>query len=193
MRKNLVRDVKASKDKLFLIKRLWARHKLASWHLVQVDAEETSWQKARTEGVYHVLYYVRCFADSKKKKVRDCAYWPEIHEFKRDGETMGPIVPTKPSKVEHLLSTKSHRFMWYQDSINLFDAMIVGPFDFEDGFHVPKSAWNALMKDAEESQIYVGAVNRIVPLDKPDREDKDVQGGVRSHLAFRWNIFQGTD
>ena len=134
MRKNLVRDVKASKDKLFLIKRLWARHKLASWHLVQVDAEETSWQKARTEGVYHVLYYVRCFADSKKKKVRDCAYWPEIHEFKRDGETMGPIVPTKPSKVEHLLSTKSHRFMWHQDTINLFDTMIVGPFDFDDGF-----------------------------------------------------------
>ena len=49
------------------------------------------------------------------------------------------------------------------------------------------------MKDAGASQIYVGAVNRIVPLDKPDREDKDVQGAVCSHLAFRWNIFQGRD
>ena len=122
----------------------------------------------------------------------DCAYWPEIHEFKRDGETMGPIVPTKPSKVEHLLSTKSYRFMWYQDTINLFNASIAGPFDFEDGFRVPKSAWNALISAAEPSRIYIGALNRIVPLDKPDRQDKDSKGDVQSHLAFRWNIFNGT-
>ena len=106
---------------------------------------------------------------------------------------MGPMVPTKPSKVEHLLSTKSHRFMWYQDSINLFHSMICGPFDFVDGFHVPKTAWDALLRSAEESRIYVGAVNRIVPLDKPDRQDGDVQGDVRSHLAFRWNLFEGTE
>ena len=106
---------------------------------------------------------------------------------------MGPIVPTKPSKVEHLLNPKPHRFMWYQDTFNLFDAMIVGPFDFEDGFHVPETAWQALLKEAEESQIYVGAVNRIVPLDKPDRMDKDVKGDAHSHLAFRWRIFDGTE
>ena len=99
--------------KLFLIKRRRPSHRLASWHLVQVDEEETDWRLAKTEGVYHVLFYLRCYADSKKKKVRECAYWPEIHEFKRDGETMGPIVPTKPAKVEHLLSTKPHRCMWY--------------------------------------------------------------------------------
>ena len=46
--------------------------------------------------------------------------------------------------------------------------MIEGPFDFEHGFHLPEAAWKTLLKDAEESQIYVGAVNRIVPLDKPD-------------------------
>ena len=193
LRKALVKEVKQSKDKLFLIKRLRPSHRLASWHLVQVDEEETSWRLAAAEGVYHVLFYVRCFADSKKKKVKDCAYWPEIHEFKRDGETMGPIVPTKPSKVDHLLNTKSHRFMWYQDSINLFDARIVGPFDFEDGFRVPSAAWNALLRDAEGSLIYVGAVNRTIPLDKPDHEDTDFKGGAHSHLAFRWNIYQGTE
>ena len=111
---------------------------------------------------------------------------------KRDGETMGPIVPTKPSKVEHLLSTKPHRYMWYQDTINLFNAMVVGPFEFEEGFRVPNAAWNTLLTGADSLRIYVGAVNRIVPLDKPDPKDKDVKGAFHSHLAFRWNIFNGT-
>ena len=70
--------------------------------------------------------------------------------------------------------------------------MIVGPFDFEEGFRVPNKAWNTLLRGAEESRLYVGAVNRIVPLDKPDRMDKDVQGEPYSHLAVRWNIFNGT-
>ena len=52
---------------------------------------------------------------------------------------------------------------------------------------------NLLLKEAEESRIYVGAVNRIVPLDKPDRMDKDVKGDAHSHLAFRWKIFDGTE
>ena len=70
--------------------------------------------------------------------------------------------------------------------------MIVGPFDFEEGYRVPEAAWKTLLKEADALRIYVGAVNRIVPLDKPDRQDKDIQGGVHSHLAFRWNIFNGT-
>ena len=192
LRKHLARDILKSKDKLLLIKRRRPSHQLASWHLVQVDEEETNWKKAKAEGVYHVRFFVRRYVDSSKMKVRECAYWPEIHEFKRDGETMGPIVPTKPSKVEHLLSTKPHRYMWYQDTINLFDAMITGPFEFEDGFHVPEAAWKELLAVADVSKIYVGAVNRIVPLDKPDRMDKDVTGGVHSHLTLRWNIFNGT-
>ena len=100
---------------------------------------------------------------------------------------MGPICPTKPNKVEHLLSSRPHKFMWYQDTINLFDAMVEGPFDFEDGFRVPQAVWKKLLQVAEESRIYVGAVNRIVPLDKPDRMDKDTKGEAHSHLAFRWN------
>ena len=93
-----------------------------------------NWKRAKAEGIYHVCYFVRCYADSKKMKIRDCAYWPETHEFKRDGETMGPMVPTTLSKVEQLLSKSSYRFMWYQDTLNLFDTMIVGPFDFGEHF-----------------------------------------------------------
>ena len=82
--------------------------------------------------------------------------------------------------------------MWYQDTLNLFDAMIVGPFDFENAFRVPETAWKTLLKSAGESRINVGAVNRIIPLDKPDYLDKDVKGDESSYLALRWNFLHGT-
>ena len=70
--------------------------------------------------------------------------------------------------------------------------MTVGPFDFEDGFRVPSTAWDTLLKISKTSQIYVGAVNRVVPLDKPDVGDTDKTGRFTSHLALRWNILNGT-
>jgi hypothetical protein len=126
-------------------------------------------------------------------KVRECAYWPEIHEFKRDGVTMGPIVPTKPTKVDDLLMKKPFRFMWYQDSINLYESLLVGPFDFEDAHRVPQDAWKKLLTKASTCNLYTGAINRIVPLDKPDAEDKDKKDNPTSHLAFRWTIELGED
>jgi hypothetical protein len=82
--------------------------------------------------------------------------------------------------------------MWYQDTINLFDCMLEGPFNFEPGYKVPQPVWKGLLAKASEFAVYVGGVNRVVPLDKPDREDRNNQGEARSHLAFRWNIFHGT-
>ena len=126
-------------------------------------------------------------------KARECAHWPETRQFKREGETVGPVVPTKPGKVDHSLSTKPHRYMWYQDTMNLYDAKVTEPFDFEPGYKVPEAVWDALLKEAARLQIYVGAVNRIVPLDKPDFQDRDGKGNARSHLALTWNILNGTD
>ncbi len=190
-RKNLVAAVKASTDKLFFIARQRPGRKLSTWHLVQVDEDETNWKKARHEGFYHVRFFIRCLADSRKKKVRECAYWPEIHEFKRDGITMGPIVPTKPSKVNHLLTNKPFRFMWHQDSINLFDQRVVGPFDFTNGYTVPKDKWDELIRQASSRDVYVGSVNRIVPLDKPDFKDRDDKGTPSNYLAVRWDFYTG--
>jgi hypothetical protein len=192
LRRTLAKDIRQSKDKLFLIRRQRPSYKLCSWHLVQVDEDETNWRKAKSEGVYHVRYFVKSLADSRKKQGRHCAYWPEIHEFKRDGETMGPIVPTTPVKVERLLATKPHRYMWYQDTINLFENKIVGPFDFEPGHLVPEAAFAKLLSVAKDLDIYVGALKRVVPLDKPDFHDRNVHKTPSSHLALRWNILTGT-
>ena len=92
-----------------------------------------------------------------------------------------------------MLSSKPHRYVWCQDTINLYDAKVTDPFDFEPGYKIPEAVWDALLKEASRLQIYVGAVNRIVPLNKPDFKDRDEKGAARSHLALQWNIFNGTD
>ena len=152
-----------------------------------MDKDETNWKQAKEHGIHHVRFCARSHADSKKMKVKDCAHWPEIHEFKRDGETMGPIAPTKPTKVEKLLDSKPFWCMWYQDTINLFDMTVDGPFDFEAGHKVPSAVWNELLSVASDLHIHARALNRVVPLDKPNQEDRDDQRNPTTHLSFRWN------
>ena len=105
---------------------------------------------------------------------------------------MGPIVPTDPVKVEKLLANKPHRYMWYQDTINLFECKILGPFDFEPGHLVPQAVFDRLLLVASDLDIYTGALKRVVPLDKPDFQDRSNRGTPSNHLALRWNILTGT-
>ncbi len=189
LRRDLVKEVKKSKDKLFIIRRARPGYRLSGWYIVQVDDQETNWRQAKDEGIYHVRFFVRALADSRHLKVRNCKYWPELHEFKRDGVTMGPMIPTKPSKVDKLLLERPHKVMWYQDTINLFEHKIVGPFDFADSEqNVPQHVFDVLMDKAPDLKVYVGDVNRIVPLDKPDRNNTTDDGTFNNYLSYRWKI-----
>ena len=76
LRLKLCKETKLSKGKFFFILRQRPNHKKHTWHLVQVEDDETNWIKAKREGIYHVRYYIRSYADSKKFKGRECAYWP---------------------------------------------------------------------------------------------------------------------
>ncbi len=100
--------VKASKDKVFIVIMERYGDLKKSWHVAKVDWDETDHDIAREKGRYHMLFYVRSFKDSKKLKVKDCQYWPEIHEFKKDGKTMGVMAPTSPGKALFLLPPTSH-------------------------------------------------------------------------------------
>jgi hypothetical protein len=157
---------------------------------VQVDEDETNWRAAKSEGLYHVRHWVRCYAESLKKKVKECNYWPEIKELKAD-DSWGKIIPTRPEKVRELMVKKPQKAIWYQDTINLFLLKLYGPFDFENGYHIPKAVWKHLMAVAEDEQVYVGNVNRTVRLDKPDEQDKNLKGKVETWLAQRGSIYDG--
>jgi hypothetical protein len=64
LRRDLVKEVKKSKDKLFIIRRARPGYRLSGWYLVQVDDQETNWRQAKDEGIYHVRFFVRALADS---------------------------------------------------------------------------------------------------------------------------------
>jgi hypothetical protein len=104
--KELWKDTQDSADKIFIIQRPHEtnKHAPASWHLVQVDPEETNNRQAKNIGEYHVKYYVRNVIDSKKRLVRNCRYWPLIREIKQPSGEFGDIVVLQPNKVEETLA-----------------------------------------------------------------------------------------
>ena len=186
----LAESIKASDNKLFVITIDTPGYKEKSWHIVQVEEEDLEWRKKRASGRYHVLFYVRRLTDSRNKKVKDCQYWPEIHEFKRDGVTMGPMVPTRPAKVAELLRKKAHRYMWYQDTIDLSECAVVGPFNFINDHHIPEEVWKELTEKAQQYNIYIGDINRVIPLDKPDNGRRNKNGRAYFFMEKRWTLDQ---
>ena len=80
------------------------------WYVVKVDWDETCQKKAREEGKYHLIWYIRHKLDSQKKPTAQCRFWPEVHEKNDDG-SLGRMrmisppsnkgVPTRP-KLELL-------------------------------------------------------------------------------------------
>jgi hypothetical protein len=177
LKKELCDKIKKSRDKLFIVAYPREGFKLKSWYVVQIAEEDNDWNVSEKSGYYHARFLIRCLTDSKKMHAAQCRYWPEIHEIKRDRETMGAIVPSSPSRAADLLAKRPDWYMWYQDSIPLLEWMVAGPFDFQDSCRIPEKAWKELEEVAKEKEIYIGNLRRQVPLDKPDRRDTNLAGG----------------
>jgi hypothetical protein len=144
-------DIQASADELFTIKRPhdMNRNNPASWHLVQVDADETNCQQAKTVGEHHVKCHTRNFTDAKKKLVRhNCRHWPLIREIKQPSGKFGDIVVLGPSEVEETLAKKPCTQGWHQGTVNLAEQGLVGPFNFSINppgqFLIDQATWTAL-------------------------------------------------
>jgi hypothetical protein len=161
--KALWNTTNTSKDKLFFIRRHETGKDLAEWHLIQVDADEMNTAKAKRHGEYHVRYYIRNQADSQKKKTRECKFWPLLRELQTDGY-LGPIIQVRPSRVDQFLTENPASYVWYQDTINLADVMITGPFDFATNHSIPPSSWTLLLELAEEFRTDATNVNKRDPL-----------------------------
>jgi hypothetical protein len=167
--KELWNDVRSSVDKLFIIKRRTETNKRDDWHLVQLDLDETNNRQARTVGEYHVRYYVRHFGDAKKRLVRNCRFWPLIRELKPDG-SFGDIIVLRPNKVEETLKKKPYTRGWYQDTMNLAEEGLVGPFNFStlqrETYRIDHDIWKALEQcsDVTEGNVDISDTQRTIPL-----------------------------
>jgi hypothetical protein len=79
--------------------------------------------------------------------------------------------------------------MWYQDTINLFEHKIFGPFDYADSEQMlPQHVFDVLMEKGLVLKVYVGDVNCTIPLDKLDRRYQADDGTFNNHLSYRWKI-----
>jgi hypothetical protein len=168
--KILWKDVHKSPDKLFFIRRHETGRDLAKWHVVQVDEEATDRRNAKRYGEYHVRYYLKNDTDAKRKKTRECQFWPLLRELLRDGY-LGAIIQVKPNRVEKFLNDQPSKYVWYQDTINLADVMIAGPFEFskKQQHNIPEATWKELLDKAEEYRVDATNVNRTIPLPKHKR------------------------
>jgi hypothetical protein len=152
-----------------IIKRQEKPNLRAQWHLVQVDLDETNERQARRMGVYHVRYYVRHFADSRKRLVRNCKFWPLIREIKPNGE-FGDIVVIRPQKVEETLAKRVYTRGWYQSEINLAEDGLVGPFNFAnkegETHRIDDEVWKTLetCEGVKDGRVDIDDLSQIIPL-----------------------------
>jgi hypothetical protein len=160
--RKLHEDIKASEDKLFIIKKTEPNEETKNWHLVQIDWEETNHSRARRLGEYHTKFYVRNATDAKKRLVCKCRYWPLIYEIRHDGY-FGRMIPVRPNKVEEVLKNKPTTRGWYQMDINIAEDRLIGPFNFttqQDGttmetHRIREEIWKALETEVREEETMV--------------------------------------
>jgi hypothetical protein len=167
--KELWTEINASVDKLMIVKRKSKPTEREGWHLVQVDLDETNERQARKMGEYHVKYYVRHYADSKKRLVRNCKFWPLIRELKPDG-SFGDILVIRPNKVEETLAKKVYTRGWYQEPVNIAENGLAGPFNFstidEETHRISETVWKTVedSEEAKSGRVDIDDLSQITPL-----------------------------
>jgi hypothetical protein len=70
----------------------------------------------------------------------------------------------RPTRVTQFLDDNPASYVWYQDTINLADLMVTGPFDFTTNHRLPELSWQHLLDNAEEFRINVTNINKRDPL-----------------------------
>ena len=101
----LHKQIGKSRDKLFFIKHIIGTTNTPRWYVVQAQLKDDEDTTTRDEGNYKVRFYIREHANSKTRQLRNCRYWPEIHELRPNG-MLGKIAPIRPGKVEKYSKTK---------------------------------------------------------------------------------------
>jgi hypothetical protein len=140
------------------------------WYVVQAKLYDDDTETTRNEGKYTVWFYILEQANSKIRQLRNCRYWPEIHQVKPNG-ALGPIGPIRPGRAETILEEQANKYRVYQQVINLLDNGLVGPFDFAIPNHYQQEAnriafekWEDLKSEAAKHALDVSDIVEVIPL-----------------------------
>jgi hypothetical protein len=162
----LYRTIEESKGKMFVIKMESEGKAMLDWYVTQVDWDETIEAEARTEGKYHLRWYVPHHQDSRNKVLADCRFWPEVHEKDEQGNLtcMRAVGPGKATKAY----LNKHNLDFYAWKMDLWKDRVVGPFCLETvngvSSRVPTRVWQELVEKASAQNIYVANLHQIVPV-----------------------------
>lgn len=114
--------------------------------------------------------------NAQKKRTQECIYWPLVKElFNPRTEQLRAIVQFRPEKVNKMLEQKGFRYMWYQNTINLAEDIVHGPFDWQGNpllYTIARENWEALQTRGSDNKIDVGNINRISQLLTSNKQQK---------------------
>ena len=166
----LYKRIRASRDKLFFIKYTIDTTHTQRWYVVQARVHDDDTETMRNEGKYTVWFYIREHDNSKTRQLRNCRYWPEVHQVRANGN-LGPITPIRPGRVEAIVNDQPEKFRVYEQTVDLCENGIVGPFDFAVPKHYQKEAnriafeeWEELKTAAQQHNLDVSDIEEIIPL-----------------------------
>ena len=166
----LYNSTRQSRDRLFFIRHRGDATEQYQWYLVQALLEDSDTTATRNEGEYRVRFMIREHSNSKTRPLRNCRYWPEIHELGSNG-TPGPIIMIRPGKVDNVLKNQPHKYQAYEREVNLIQHAIVGPFDFalpreynQEAHRITFEEWETLKARANQYQVDTSNIERTIPL-----------------------------
>jgi hypothetical protein len=121
---------------------------------------------AKEQGIYWIHWMIRHFRDCLQMPMKECRYWPEVHEKTNDpNNPYGPIIPVRgPGRHETILR-QGNRIL-YEDEFDLATNMIHGPVNFgKGGKHViPTQEWVIFKQKAAICELDMRDTDQIVPL-----------------------------
>jgi hypothetical protein len=162
----LYESLRESRDKIVIIKSQDPKKTCAEWYAAKVDWEESSQKKAQEEGVYRLIWLVPHQGDSRKRRRRDCRYWPEVHELSKTNE-LGKMRLISPGKATREC-IESQGWAFYEWDTNLMKDLLVGPFDLQmiqnQPNRIPSDIWHSLKVKARQLGVDVSNVDAVSPI-----------------------------
>ena len=166
----LYKRICKSRDKLFIIKYIVDTTNTTRWYVIQVRLDDDDTETTRNEGKYRVWFYICEHSNSKSRQLRNCRYWPEVHQLRPNG-MLGLIVPIRPGRVEQTITAQPDKYKVFEQTVDLLEKALVGPFDFAVPKHYQNESnrvafeeWEDLKMAAKQHNLDVTDTEEIIPL-----------------------------